>query len=55
MSPTKGCQFDKYLTASYCFVYQYFDIPDDMDDAEVERLIWEYLEEAKQVLKNLNP
>ena len=50
MSPTKGCQFDKYLTASYCFVYQYFDITDNMSDAEVEAMIWTYLQKAKRLL-----
>lgn len=43
-------QFNSYLTDSYCFVYQYFDITDNMSDAEVEAMIWTYLQEAKRLL-----
>ena len=45
-------QFNSYLTDSYCFVYQYFDITDKMSDAEVEAMIWTYLKEAKKLLEN---
>ena len=52
MSPREDnlYQFNSYVDRSYCFIYQYFDINDDMNDDEIETMIWEYLKEAKQIL-----
>lgn len=52
MSPREDnlYQFNSYVDRSYCFIYQYFDINDDLNDDEIETMIWEYLKEAKQIL-----